>query len=135
MLLRPHHIYCFHFSSVSFSDPERGRKYEEARSKIEALFKSGKGDVHVNEGPDLLCGACPYFDGQACSHPNGNENAVRKWDARILDGLHLEYGQVIKVTELKSLIKQNAPLSFCLNRCPHYKDNRCNPQKIPEYMK
>jgi len=95
------------------------------------VFKAEEDNIEIKEGPDFLCELCPYFDGQGCSHPKGDEKAVRKWDIKILEGLALEYGQVIEVSELKSLIREKMPLNFCLTKCPYYRETRCNPQKIP----
>ena len=124
MRLRPHHIYCFYF--MDFSDPSRGRDYEEAVRKVESLFKAGKGNIEVQEGPDFLCEACPYFNGQACSHPRGDEKEVKKWDMQILKGLGLEFGEVVKIEALRTLIKEKTPLNFCLTKCSYYQGNRCN---------
>ena len=125
MKLRPHHFYCVHF--VSFFDHSRGGEFEEARGRIERLFRVEAENVEINEGPDPLCEACPHFNGQMCVHPNGDETAVRKWDARIINELGLEYGEVMKIAEMKSLIKEKAPLNFCMTRCRYYRGNRCNP--------
>ncbi len=132
MLLRPHHLYCHFFSRLDFSDQPRGKAFEDTRARVRALFENAEGEVQVNEGPDVICQTCPHFDGQACVHPNGGEAGVRKWDARVLQGTGLQYGQVLKAKDLKSLIKQKAPLDFCLNRCPRYKDNTCEPGKMRE---
>ena len=118
MRLRPHHIYCFHL--VDFYDYSRGREYEEARAKIKRLFQGEENNIEIKEGPDFLCEACPYFNGQICSHPKGDEKEVKKWDTRILKGLGLQFGQVLKVEEVKSLIKEKSPLNFCLTKCSYY---------------
>ena len=133
MRLRPHHIYCFHI--LGLTDPERGQDYLIARQQIEEAFRQEKGEVEVTEGPDMLCTPCAYFDGDACTHPNGDETQVRKWDAKILRGLDIEDGQTIKIDKVKHLIKKNAPLDFCANRCPYSRADKCDPKKLPDYLK
>jgi len=132
MRLRPHHIYCFHI--LGLTDPERGQDYLKARDEIEKAFIDEEGEVEVNQGPDMLCQPCTYYDGKGCAHPKGDETQVKKWDAKILQGLDIEYGQVIRIDELKRLIKGNAPLDFCLNRCPYQKADACDPNKLPDYF-
>ena len=133
MRLRPHHIYCFHI--LGLTDPDRGPDYLKARDEIEKAFVDEKGEIEVNEGPDMLCAPCTYFDGNGCTHPKGDETQVKKWDAKILQGLDIEYGQILKIDEVKRLIKKNAPLDFCLNRCPYNKAGACDPNKLPDYLK
>ncbi|MBI2830940.1 MAG: DUF1284 domain-containing protein [Chloroflexi bacterium] len=132
MRLRPHHLYCQFFSHIDFSNPPRGKAFHETRAKMKAFFEDPEGELQVNEGPDMICQPCPYFNGELCIHPNGGETGVRKWDARVLQGTGLEYGQLLKVKELKSLIKQKAPLGFCLTRCSYYRNNRCEPGEMRE---
>ena len=95
------------------------------------LFQRAQDDIEVKEGPDLLCEACPYFNGQMCSHPKGEEKEVRKWDIRILEGLGLDFGQVLKVEYVKSLIREKTPLEFCLVKCPYYREKKCDPRVLP----
>ena len=132
MKLRPHHIYCFHI--LGLTDPDRGKDYMDVRSEIEQRFVEEDGNVEVNEGPDMLCAPCTYYDGTGCTHPKGDETQVRKWDARILQGLGIEYGQNINIADIKRLIKENMPLDFCLSRCPYNRAGTCNPYKLPGYF-
>jgi hypothetical protein len=132
MKLRPHHIYCFHI--LGLTDPDRGKDYLKARDKIEKAFIEEQGQIEVNEGPDMLCAPCTYYDGTGCTHPKGDETQVRKWDARILQGLGIEYGQIIKTSDVKRRIKENQPLDFCINRCPYNKAGVCDPYKLPGYF-
>jgi hypothetical protein len=133
MKLRPHHFYCFHFAS--FYDPSRGEEFKAITEKRRQLFKAKEEKIEVKEGPDLLCEACPYYDGQGCTHPKGDEKAVKKWDTRILQELGLGFGQILKVAEVQSLIREKAPLTFCLQKCPYYRENKCNPEILPEDLK
>lgn len=126
MKLRPHHICCFHFHN--FSHPERGERYENALKKMEEVFKAGKDIIEVKEGPDFLCATCPYFNGERCTHPKGDEEKVRKWDRRILDELGLKHGELAEAGKLKALVKDKMPLNFCLNECSYYRQNICHPR-------
>ena len=132
MQLRPHHAYCIHFMSLSY--PQREAAYEDARDIIERLLQDETKSIEMREVPDILCQSCPYFDGQACAHPEGDEKAVKKWDAAILKVLGLESGQTLSVPELKSLIKEKAPLPFCITKCPYCLDSRCNPRMIRDAL-
>ena len=132
MKLRPHHIYCFHI--LGLTDPERGQDYLKARDEIENIFIEERGSIEVNQEPDMLCASCTYLDGKGCTHPKGDETQVRKWDARILHGLNIDYGQTLPINEVKRLIKENAPLDFCLSRCPYNRVGACDPNKLPGYF-
>lgn len=92
-------------------------------------------EFEVKEGPDILCQACTYFNGASCIHPKGDEKAVRKWDRAILDGLCLNYNQVIKIKDLKSLIISKIPIDFCSSKCQYHKEKRCNPHQIADCLK
>jgi len=120
---------------MSLSYPQRGSAYEDARDKIEHLLQDATASVEMKTCPDLLCETCPYFDGQGCAHPEGDETAVQKWDAAILKGLGLESGQTLSVAGLKALVKESVPLAFCVNRCPYCRDSRCNPRIIRDVLK
>ncbi|MFC2122493.1 DUF1284 domain-containing protein [Bacteroidota bacterium] len=120
---------------MSLSYPQRGTAYEDARDIIERLLQDETKRIEMREVPDILCQPCPYFDGQACAHPEGDETAVKKWDAAILKVLGLEPGQTLSVPELKSLIKERAPLSFCITKCPYCHDSQCNPRMIRDILK
>ena len=80
----------------------------------------------VKEGADILCEACPLFDGKGCSHAKGGDEGVRKWDLKIIGELGINFGQKMKVIEVNELIKNKAPLNFCLTRCPYHKAKICN---------
>ena len=47
-----------------------------------------------------------------------NEDKVRKWDAIILKGLGISYGEKRTIQELREIIGRKAPLDFCRTRCP-----------------
>ena len=115
--LRPHHLFCDRF--LPLDDLIRGREFACAVSKIKELTQL-ESDliITVQEGPDQLCKACPDYRNNRCENPLGNEEAVRKWDSKILKGLGLSYGEAITVRALLALISQKAPLEFCQTRCP-----------------
>ena len=132
MKLRPHHIYCFHI--LGLTDPDRGMDYMDVRREIERRFVEEVGEIEVNEGPDMLCAPCTYYDGKGCTHPKGDETQVKKWDVRILQGLGINYGQTIDIGDMKRIIKDRMPLEFCLNRCPYNRSGSCDPCKLPDYL-
>ena len=128
MKLRPHHIYCYHFTKIS--DASRGEEFFKMREYVRNLWITPNINedqyIEVQEGADPICQECPYFDRKSCSHPNGGDEGVRKWDLRIIGELGIDFGQKMKVSELNELIKNKAPLNFCLTRCPHHKPEECD---------
>jgi hypothetical protein len=125
MYLRPHHFYCAQFMTLTY--PERDHRFQEAWKNCKKLLEDTTTNIDIGHGPDFVCAVCPFFNGQECTHPKGNEKAVRKWDAKILYELSLEEGQRINVSQLNKLIKERSPLSLCLTKCQYYKNDTCNP--------
>lgn len=68
----------------------------------------------------------PYFDGTGCANPNGGDEGVKKWDARLISELDIHHGQTYTITEINELINKKIPLNFCLTRCPYFKNKKCN---------
>jgi len=119
--LRPHHICCMRFSRHEF--PERGEGFGRALRKIKDVLKK-EDDVllEMNEGVDELCGVCACRQGNRCESPQGNEEAVRKWDGILLKGLRASYGDTRTSKQWRNLIEQGGPLDFCRTRCPRKSD-------------
>ena len=115
--LRPHHIFCSGFLPLELL--VRGEEFARAMNEIKELTET-ESDllVVVTEGPDQLCDHCPDYRNNRCENPNGDEEKVRRWDARIREGLGISYGEDITVRELRALIREKAPLDFCQARCP-----------------
>lgn len=133
MELRPHHIYCRNF--MSFSDPTRGARYNEAVKKLEKVFLEEKDTlIKIKEGIDFLCRECPYCNGSDCIHPRGSEEEVRKWDKRVLGESGLEFGAILKSEEIGDLIRKRHPLDFCLKKCLYHKRGNCDPNKAPQHF-
>lgn len=115
--LRPHHIFCDRF--LPLDGLVRGEEFARAVNEIQELTRPGSDVVViVTEGPDQLCDSCPDYRNERCENPMGDEGEVRKWDARVRQGLGLSYGDELSVPELLVLIKKKAPLDFCRDRCP-----------------
>lgn len=114
---RPHHIFCGRFMKVKF--PQRGEEYNHESQKVRNIF-DGKLDtlVEVIEGVDQLCQFCPDCQNERCQNPEGNEETVRKWDAIILKGLGIGYGEIKKASDWLVLIRGKAPLNICKTKCP-----------------
>lgn len=115
--LRPHHIFCDRF--LPLDGLIRGAEFIRTVNKIKELTQDGSDlMIIVTEGPDQVCKSCPDFKNDRCENPFGNEEAVRKWDSKVLKGLDISYGQEITVRALLELISRKAPLDFCQTRCP-----------------
>jgi hypothetical protein len=115
--LRPHHIFCKTFLTPNF--PERGGEFKRVSSAIKELIESNSDAmIEIIQGVDELCRSCPERLEDRCESPNGNEDKVRKWDAIILKGLGISYGEKRTIQELSEIIGRKAPLDFCRTRCP-----------------
>jgi hypothetical protein len=113
---RPHHIYCEPFLAGNF--PDRGERFDRIGDKIRETMQSGTDMmIEVIEGVDELCQTCPLCQNNGCQSPNGDEDAVRKWDAIVLKGLGVSYGEKRSAQEFRALIEEKAPLEFCRTRC------------------
>ncbi|MCU0577450.1 MAG: DUF1284 domain-containing protein [Desulfobacterota bacterium] len=117
MKLRPHHLLCIRFFSME--PPGRGGDFDDLCRRIRGMMSSGDGTpVEVAEGIDDLCACCPHLGNGRCESPFGDEDKVRKWDARVIEGLGLRCGETRSAADLKGLIDGKAPLRFCRERCP-----------------
>lgn len=115
--IRPHHILCLRF--LGFEPPGRGSEYERASREIREMLTTHEDDlVEVWYGIDNLCRFCPELGGTRCTSPFGDEDKVRRWDEKVLQGLGLGYGDRLTVGEIRRLVNRKAPLDFCRNRCP-----------------
>jgi hypothetical protein len=115
--LRPHHIFCGRF--LPLESIVRGEEFACAINRMKELTQS-ESDliVTVTDGPDQLCDYCPECKNNRCENPFGNEEEVKKWDAKVLKGLGIIYGEEITLRALIALIREKAPLEFCKTRCP-----------------
>jgi hypothetical protein len=117
MRLRPHHILCVRF--ISIEPPGRGEDFDILCRHVRDIMSSHEDTtIEVTEGVDDLCNPCPNLGDGRCISPFGDEDKVRRWDARIINDLGLTYGDKMTAGELRQLIDQKAPLDFCRNRCP-----------------
>jgi hypothetical protein len=114
---RPHHILCERFLKLEF--PDRGLEFQQVEQRLREIIQTDDEVlVEATEGVDELCQVCPNCLDNRCQSPQGNEEAVRKWDGIILKGLGMSYGEKRTSKEWRMLIKQKAPLDFCRTRCP-----------------
>jgi uncharacterized protein len=114
--LRPHHIMCEPFMVLETFD--RGEAFNSLATRIkEALDSESVTLIEVIEGTDDLCQECPLCRDARCQSPDGDETAVRKWDAMVLRGLEISYGDRLTAKHLMGLIKQKLPLQLCLTKC------------------
>ena len=74
--------------------------------------------IEVTCGVDDLCEHCSYLGENICISPFGDEEKVRRWDSRVMEGLCIKYGDKKTSGEFKRLINHTAPLDFCRDRCP-----------------
>jgi hypothetical protein len=97
---------------------DRGEAFNTLATRIkEALESQSDTLIDVIEGTDYLCRTCPLCQNGRCQSPDGDETAVRKWDAIVLRGMEISYGDRLTAKHLFSLIKQKVPLPLCLTKC------------------
>ena len=124
--LRPHHVFCLHFQ-IDF--PERGEAFTGKISEIKRFVRDEKAVCFkLAEGPDEVCSVCPAFNGQGCSHPDGDEKEVRKWDLILLKTFKLNFGDSLTAREVKEIIAKNYPIMMCA-KCPLPGKELCNPPR------
>ena len=114
--LRPHHIMCEPFLALETFD--RGEAFNALATRIkEALESQADTLIEIIQGTDDLCQTCPLCRDARCQSPDGDETSVRKWDAIVLRGLAVSYGDRLTAAHLMTLIKQKVPLPLCLTKC------------------
>jgi len=97
---------------------DRGEAFNALATRIkESLESQADTLIEVIEGTDDLCQSCPLCQNGRCQSPDGDETAVRKWDAIVLRGLEISYGDRLTASHLMALIKQKLPLPLCLTKC------------------
>jgi hypothetical protein len=115
--LRPHHLLCLRFRIVVF--PDRAGEYPETEEMVYDAIRPESGVmIHVAEGVDVLCRACPNCGAGRCNDPNGNEEVIRNRDALILKGLGVSWCDGMTSQEWGDLVAKKVPLEFCLTGCP-----------------
>ena len=115
---RPHHILCERFLNLDF--PERGKGFAERKQKVIEIIRAHDDTlVEAIEGVDEICRVCPNCRGNRCASPDGEEEAVRKWDSIILRSLGIGCGETMTAMGWRTLIDDKAPLELCGSKCPH----------------
>jgi hypothetical protein len=116
--LRPHHVLCIPFLDAELMS-DRGEKFlHEYLELMEILISDEDTMIEVTRGVDDLCQHCLHLGEGRCVSRIGDEEKVRRWDAKVMEGLGLNYGDKKTSMEIKGFIKHKAPLDFCRTRCP-----------------
>ena len=74
--------------------------------------------VELIQGNDDICQVCPYYVGNRCESPDGNEDAVKKLDDYILGELGIAVGTTFTFGEWARLLRSKLPLRVCA-KCRH----------------
>ena len=115
MRLRAHHICCVPFWTGAVEG--RGSRFEEVENAVRNVFLSAADRrVMVIEGTDELCRECPLCIGGRCTSPDGDEEAVRKWDAILLRELGIDFNTCLACSQWRELIEPKLPFKLC-QRC------------------
>ena len=117
--LRPHNILCAWFISVE--SPERGEAFDALGHKIREAMEAGSDAlvIEIVPGFDDLCRVCPLYRDGRCESPQGDETEGQKWDALIMRGLGLSYGDRLSAKRFSAVIREKAPLPVCRTRCQY----------------
>ncbi len=98
---------------------DRGEKFLDKYQELtDRLVSKESTLIEVTRGVEDLCQYCSHLGEGRCVNPYGDEEKVRRWDAKVLEGLGLAYGDKKTSVEIRGLIKEKAPLDFCRKRCP-----------------
>ncbi|MCX5999205.1 MAG: DUF1284 domain-containing protein, partial [Chloroflexi bacterium] len=73
--------------------------------------------IEIVPGFDDLCLVCPLYRDGRCESPQGDETEGQKWDALIMRGLGLSYGDRLSAKRFSAVIREKAPLPVCRTRC------------------
>lgn len=110
--LRAHHACCLPFFKPTFENRSPGFNQVVNRIKS-AMLSQPETMVMIIEGTDELCHQCPVFIDGRCSSPQGDEDAVRKWDVILLKELGVSFGTCQAAGEWQALIRQKSPFKIC----------------------
>jgi len=114
--LRAHHIFCAPSLREKFE--ERGQEFLQIQDKVlHTLLSEPETEVTLVEGNDMICGKCDFYTPEGCVSPNGNEDAVRKWDSILASIAGVNFGTSMTSGEWRALVKSKAPYKIC-PRCP-----------------
>jgi hypothetical protein len=112
MKLRAHHIYCSPFMEITF--PDRSEKFNAFAEKINETFASDHdAPVTVIEGADELCRLCRHCVDGRCTSPNGDEDAVRKWDTILLSQTGTAFDTTMSAGDWRKLVLSVFPYRLC----------------------
>ena len=85
------------------------------------FLSSSDSKVMVIEGADEICRECLFYDDGVCISPHGGEDAVRKWDAILLNELGVTLNTCMTSGQWRSLVEQKQPFEVC-QKCQWKKD-------------
>jgi len=93
--------------------PRAGSEFSAGRANSDETL------VEAVRGTDELCRVCrPHYRDERCEHPQGEEEALRKWGSILLKGLEISYSERVASKEWRFLIREKALLDFCQTRYP-----------------
>lgn len=112
MHLRPHHILCLPFLSISpdYVGPDFYRKLSAVK---DFLISDGSPEVTCVLGTDEVCRACPWRVGDRCESETIQEDMVRKLDRFLLKECGRSYGETLPVAEWREVVSRHWPYRVC----------------------
>ena len=116
--LRAHHICC---APLFFEGPpeDRGTVFNQIGDKIKNMFlSSSDSKVMVIEGADEICRECLFYDDGVCISPHGGEDAVRKWDAILLNELGVTLNTCMTSGQWRSTADRMAAIIIMMGMGP-----------------
>ena len=97
--LRGHHLICMNF----FKPEALGDAFATKARHVMSRLESGE-QIIVVEGPDELCGACPYLKDDECAYSEGAEEEVSAMDREALRLLGLSVGSIVTWSQVKEKV-------------------------------
>jgi hypothetical protein len=94
--LRGHHLICLQF----YKGLGYNKAFVENLNKVVEAWE--KSPVVIVEGPDVVCKACPYLEGQVCKL----SDKIPQKDRLALELLNLKTGCLIEKAEVKTKLSK-----------------------------
>ena len=119
LTVRAHHLVCLAHHAV----------FGDEHPTLPLLLKAVREDpwrrLRVVVGPDDICLPCPHWDGTLCTRKEGMEERNRLKDARFLEVLGLEDGEVRPAHEVYDLVAERVTLAALEDICPTCSPAEC----------
>ncbi len=121
---RPHHLLC----NLCFQGKGYNKEFVDNFKKIHDAINADPENLKIEivKSIDDLCGACPENKNNCCC----KAKKTAMMDQAVLKTLHLNFGDMLTLHELKETIKEHLTMS-CFHKicgkCSWYPEKLCEP--------